>query len=129
MADTLISGIFVTGIYGYGIFGKKITGMRDTKTPPPNGASFICRSNFPPKEKHLNSLINILQFQARNQQDSSEKFGDVHYRGDHNVFIFNRGISVGSLSGDEPLVTESSRRVYGSFLHEAAEASSFDFLR
>ena len=33
MADTLISGIFVTRIYGYGIFGQKITGIRDIKTP------------------------------------------------------------------------------------------------
>ena len=89
---------------------------------------FSLRSKFPQRERYLKSLINILQFQARNQQDSSEKFGDVYYRGDHNILIFNRGISVGSLSGCEPLVTESSRRVYGCFLHEAAEGSSFDIL-
>lgn len=89
---------------------------------------FSLRSKFPQRERYLKSLINILQFQARNQQDSSEKFGGVYYRGDHNILIFNRGISVGSLSGFEPLVTESSRRVHGSFLHEAAKGSSFDIL-
>jgi len=35
MADTLISGLFVTGteFMGYGIFGQKITGMWEIKTP------------------------------------------------------------------------------------------------
>ena len=40
MADTFISGRFVTGVMGYGKFGQKITGIWDIKTSP-NGASVL----------------------------------------------------------------------------------------
>ena len=59
MADTLISGIFVTGIdhkfrsqiLGYGIFVPKITGIRDIKTP-----------GFPPPQWGLISTLSDFLF-------------------------------------------------------------------